>query len=111
MREEVEWVPLWQRVRIRADDEDKEREFTVVTAGATNTSYRGKRKSLEDLITDGAETVKSSLLNSQSCCCHAQRYTYTTDGAKKNNVIILAILFSVVVSLAEKANFTLFIII
>ena len=51
VREEEEWCPLWQRARVRAEEEEDERELTVSTARATNTSsYRGRRKSLEELI-------------------------------------------------------------
>ena len=52
-REEEERYPLWQRARIRAEDEDEEREdnITKSTAGATNTiSYGGRRESLVELI-------------------------------------------------------------
>ena len=57
-REEEEWRPLWQRARITAEDEDKDREVSILTAGATNTiSYRGRRESLEELIADNAQTA------------------------------------------------------
>ena len=56
-REEEEWHPLWQRARITAEDEDKDREVSILTAGATNTiSYRDRRESLEELIADNAQT-------------------------------------------------------
>ena len=56
-REEEEWHPLWQRARITAEDEDKDTEISILTAGATNTiSYRGRRESLEELIADNAQT-------------------------------------------------------
>ena len=59
-REEEEWHPLWQRARIRAEDEDEDREVSILTAAATNTiSYRGKRDSLEELIEDNAQTQMS----------------------------------------------------
>ena len=55
-REEEEWHPLWQRARIRAEDEDEDREVSILTAGATNTiSYRDRRESLEELIADNAQ--------------------------------------------------------
>ena len=57
-REEEEWHPLWQRARITAEDEDEDREVSILTAGATNTiSYRGRRESLEELIADNAQTA------------------------------------------------------
>ena len=50
-REEEEYRPLvWQRARVRAEDEERE-EVTISTAGATNTiSYGGRRESLVELI-------------------------------------------------------------
>ena len=49
--EEEEYHPLvWQRARIRHDDEERE-EVTISTAGATNTiSNGGRRESLVELI-------------------------------------------------------------
>ena len=56
-REEEEWHPLWQRARITAEDEDKDTEVSILTAGATTTiTNRGRRESLEDLIADNAQT-------------------------------------------------------
>ena len=52
-REEDEYRPLFQqRARVRAEDEDEEREdATISTVEATNTiSYRGRRESLVELI-------------------------------------------------------------
>ena len=56
-REEEDWHPLWQRARIRAEDEDEEREeVTISTAGATNTFSNGRRReSLVELIAESAE--------------------------------------------------------
>ena len=54
-REEEEYYPLvWQRARVRAEDEDEEREeVTMSTIGATNTvSYEGRRESLVEMIAD-----------------------------------------------------------
>ena len=50
-REEEEYRPLvWQRTRIRAEDEERE-EVTISTAGATNTISNGERReSLVELI-------------------------------------------------------------
>ena len=57
-REEEDWYPLWQRARIRAEDEDEGREgVTISTAGTTNTaSNGGRRESLVELIAESAET-------------------------------------------------------
>ena len=56
-REEDGWHPLWQRARVRAEDEDEEREeVTASTAGATNIiSHGGRRESLVELIADNAD--------------------------------------------------------
>ena len=56
-REEEDLHPLWQRARIRAEDEDKERDVTISTAGKTNTfSNGGRRESLVELIAESVET-------------------------------------------------------
>ena len=56
-REENQYYPLWQRARIRVEDENEERdEVTISTGGATNTiSYGGRRDSLLGLIDDNAD--------------------------------------------------------
>ena len=54
-REEEDYRPLiWQRTRVRAEDEEEEREeVTSLTAGATDTiSHGGRRESLVELIAD-----------------------------------------------------------
>ena len=55
-REDDEWRHLWQRARVRAEDEEEEREVTMSTAGATNTiSYEGRKESLVELIAHNVE--------------------------------------------------------
>ena len=56
-REEDGWHPLWQRARVRAEDEDEQREeVTASIAGAINTiSHGGRRESLVELIADNAD--------------------------------------------------------
>ena len=49
-REEEDWYPLWQRARIRAEDEDEERA-TLSTVGAPDTN-EGRRGSIVELIAD-----------------------------------------------------------
>ena len=52
-REKEKHYPMvWQRARVRAEDEDKEREeVTMSTTGATNTvSHEGRRESLVEMI-------------------------------------------------------------
>ena len=54
-RGEEDYRPLkWQRTRVRAEDEEEEREENMLsTAGATNTiSHGGRRESLVELIAD-----------------------------------------------------------
>ena len=54
-REEDDYRPLiWQRTRVRAEDEEEEREeVTSLTVGATDTiSHGGRRESLVELIAD-----------------------------------------------------------
>ena len=54
-REEEDYRPQnWKRIRVRAEDEEKEREEVMsLTAGATNTISRGgRRESVVELIAD-----------------------------------------------------------
>ena len=55
--EEMERYPLWRRARVRAEDEDEEREgVTISTAGDPETlSYGERRESLVELIADSAD--------------------------------------------------------
>lgn len=53
---------MWQRARVRAEDEDVERDVTVSTAGATNTiSYGGRSDSLLKLMVDDPEQYAAAV--------------------------------------------------
>ena len=61
-REEDEWQPLWQRARVRAEDEDEGEEVNGEnvtirsTVGAANTiSHGGRRESLVELIAENVD--------------------------------------------------------